>query len=78
MKSEFALVTAAQVREVLDGNHTEAANVVREAYLAHHAGLTINPHSSCLRFPEDAAARIWRSPTRTGPSASPTPSPTGT
>lgn len=62
MKSEFALVTAAQVREVLDGNHTEVANVVREAYLAHHAGLTINPHSSCLRFPEDAAARICSLP----------------
>jgi len=54
----FHVMGGKDVRAVIDKSRPEIHARVRETYLAHHRGATINPNSYFLRFPEKPDARI--------------------
>ncbi|MEU4213029.1 2,3-diaminopropionate biosynthesis protein SbnB [Streptomyces sp. NPDC026206] len=54
----FAVITGAQVSEVLTGSEKEVVGLVEEVYRLHGAGDTVNPPSYFLRFPDRPSARI--------------------
>ncbi|MFD7705150.1 2,3-diaminopropionate biosynthesis protein SbnB [Streptomyces caelestis] len=55
---EFSVLPGKDVVELLAGREAEVIDRVKEAYLAHDAGDTVNPDSYFLRFPEKPDARI--------------------
>jgi 2,3-diaminopropionate biosynthesis protein SbnB len=55
---EFDLVPGPAVQQILDADRSRVVDIVRQAYLAHHAGDTVNPDSYFLRFPDKPDARI--------------------
>jgi 2,3-diaminopropionate biosynthesis protein SbnB len=55
---EFVVVTAPEIRRCIDGARAECVEIVRRAYLAHHEGLSVLPHSSFLRLPQRPRDRI--------------------
>ncbi|MFJ6620671.1 hypothetical protein ACIQOW_24235 [Kitasatospora sp. NPDC091335] len=52
------ILTAREVRQVLDGAEHQVVAAVSRAYRLHAAGRTVLPHSLFLRFPEAARDRI--------------------
>jgi len=54
----FHVMGGRDVRAVIEKSRPEIFACVRETYLAHHRGDTINPDSYFLRFPEKPDARI--------------------
>jgi ornithine cyclodeaminase len=54
----FALVTGPVVRELLRADLSGCLETVRNAYVEHHRGATVNPPSTFLRFPDRPDARI--------------------
>lgn len=48
------ILTGPKVESILAGQEAEVIEVVRAAYLAHHRGQTLIPHSTFLRFGESA------------------------
>jgi ornithine cyclodeaminase len=54
----FHVMSGKDVRAVIDASRPEIFTRVRNTYLAHHRGATINPNSYFLRFPEKPDARI--------------------
>ena len=63
----FAVVTGAQVREVLAGREREIVDLVEATYRLHSAGgATVNPPSYFLRFPDRPSARIIALPASIG------------
>jgi 2,3-diaminopropionate biosynthesis protein SbnB/2,3-diaminopropionate biosynthesis protein SbnA len=54
----FHVVDGRTVARLLQANPQACIDDVRQAYLAHHAGQTINPDSYFLRFPDAPANRI--------------------
>src|SRR5258708_40312774 len=54
----FHVMGGKDVRAVIDASRPEIVARVRDTYLAHHRGATINPNSYFLRFPEKPDARI--------------------
>jgi 2,3-diaminopropionate biosynthesis protein SbnB len=52
------VIGAAEVADQVDADREGCLAAVRDAYLAHSAGDTVNPHSSFLRFPDRPADRI--------------------
>lgn len=54
----FHVMGGKDVRAVIDKSRPDIYARVRETYLAHHRGATINPNSYFLRFPEKPDARI--------------------
>ncbi|MBD0675392.1 2,3-diaminopropionate biosynthesis protein SbnB [Streptomyces sp. CBMA156] len=52
------ILTAREVRQVLDGAEHQVVGAVSRAYRLHAAGRTVLPHSLFLRFPEAARDRI--------------------
>lgn len=56
--TDFAVVSRFVVDEVLDGREDAVLDRVRDAYLAHAAGRTVNPDSYFLRFPDKPDSRI--------------------
>ncbi len=62
----FTVVSGRQVLDVLDGNETRVIDLVRETYLQHAAGDTVNPPSYFLRFPDRPSARIIALPASIG------------
>ncbi|WP_406160435.1 2,3-diaminopropionate biosynthesis protein SbnB [Streptomyces sp. NBC_00882] len=54
----FSVVGAPAVRAALAGAEQDVVDRVREAYLLHAAGGTVNPDSYFLRFPEKPDSRI--------------------
>lgn len=54
----FHLMGGRDIRAVVDESRPEIVDRVRETYLAHHRGETVNPNSYFLRFPEKPNARI--------------------
>ncbi|MFI8458188.1 2,3-diaminopropionate biosynthesis protein SbnB [Kitasatospora sp. NPDC085464] len=52
------ILTAREVRQVLDGAEHQVVEAVSRAYRLHAAGRTALPHSLFLRFPEEARNRI--------------------
>ena len=55
---DFDLVPGPAVQEILDANRSRIVEIVRQTYLAHHAGDTVNPDSYFLLFPDKPDARI--------------------
>jgi len=62
----FSVVGGRQVLDVLDGREPEVIDLVRDTYLQHAAGDTVNPPSQFLRFPDRPTARIIALPASIG------------
>jgi ornithine cyclodeaminase len=60
------VITGAEVMKHVEGNRPGCMAAVRDAYLAHDAGDTVNPHSSFLRFPHRQRDRIIALPAYLG------------
>ncbi|MFG2041339.1 2,3-diaminopropionate biosynthesis protein SbnB [Dactylosporangium sp. NPDC048998] len=58
MAFPFHVMRGPDVAELLAADRPGIVELVRETYLAHHDGATVNPSSHFLRFPDDPAARI--------------------
>jgi len=52
------VIGAPLVKERIEADRPAVVETVKGAYLAHHRGLTNNPHSSFLRFPNQPRNRI--------------------
>lgn len=55
---DFTVISADAIRSVLADNPGLAMERVKDAYLAHHRGETVNPDSYFLRFPDEPRNRI--------------------
>ncbi|WP_340377409.1 2,3-diaminopropionate biosynthesis protein SbnB [Streptomyces sp. SS7] len=66
---EFSVLPGKDVVELLAGREAEVIDRVREAYLAHDAGDTVNPDSYFLRFPQKPDSRIIALPAYLGGAA---------
>ncbi len=62
----FAVISGAQVHEVLDGQEKLVIDLIESAYRLHGAGDTINPPSYFLRFPDRPSSRIIALPASVG------------
>ncbi|PRY37419.1 2,3-diaminopropionate biosynthesis protein SbnB [Umezawaea tangerina] len=62
----FAVISGAQVHEVLQGRDKHLLDLVEAAYRLHGSGDTVNPPSYFLRFPQDPASRIIALPASVG------------
>ena len=58
MSFDFRIITGRSVHELIFADLRGCSAVVRDAYLAHHRGESVNPHSFFLRFPDRPSARI--------------------
>ncbi|GHI23442.1 hypothetical protein Shyd_48130 [Streptomyces hydrogenans] len=63
---EFDVVGGTAARKIISESRSEIVSVVRDAYLAHHRGDSINPNSYFLRFPGKPSARIIALPAYLG------------
>lgn len=63
---DFSVITGKTVDRVIRGDLVECVRIVREAYLAHEAGDSINPNSYFLRYPEKPSSRIIALPAHLG------------
>jgi 2,3-diaminopropionate biosynthesis protein SbnB len=54
----FHVMGGKDIRAIIEKSRAEIVTCVRDTYLAHHRGETINPNSYFLRFPEKPNARI--------------------
>ncbi len=52
------VIGSRSVRDAICNSRVECAEVIRETYVAHAAGHTVNPFSSFLKFPEQPRNRI--------------------
>lgn len=55
---DFSVITGEAVSRILSENYCACVDVVREAYLAHADGISVNPPSAFLRFQDRPNARI--------------------
>ena len=62
----FAVISGAQVQDVLDGRERETVELVEAAYRLHSAGDSVNPPSYFLRFPDRPSSRIIALPASIG------------
>lgn len=60
------VITGADVAREIERDRPECLRVVREAYLTHDAGDSVNPHSAFLRFPHLPRSRIISLPAYLG------------
>lgn len=60
----FDVVGAETIAGILARHRSEVVRLVRDAYLAHHSGRSINPDSYFLSFPDRPTARIIALPAR--------------
>lgn len=67
----FQAMGGKSVRAIIETSRPEIFARVRETYLAHHRGATVNPNSSFLRFPDKPDARIIALPAALSPDGSP-------
>lgn len=66
---EFSVIGGKTARNIIGASRQEIVDVVRDTYLAHEAGDTVNPDSYFLRFPEKPDARIIALPAHLGAGA---------
>ena len=63
---EFAVISGAQVNEVLSGQEKHVVDLIESAYRLHGDGDTVNPPSYFLRFPDRPSSRIIALPASVG------------
>ncbi|MEV6824053.1 2,3-diaminopropionate biosynthesis protein SbnB [Amycolatopsis sp. NPDC051102] len=63
---EFAVISGAQVHDVLAGQEKLVIDLIESAYRLHGEGDTINPPSYFLRFPDRPSSRIIALPASVG------------
>jgi 2,3-diaminopropionate biosynthesis protein SbnB len=66
MQFELSIINGKTVFDVIHGHRDECIGVVRDAYLAHADGRSVNPDSYFLRFPEKPDCRIIALPAYLG------------
>lgn len=69
MHSTFSVLRGTDVLRLMNGREAEIVDIVREAYLTHAGGDSVNPDSYFLRFPEKPDSRIIALPAYLGGSA---------
>jgi N-[(2S)-2-amino-2-carboxyethyl]-L-glutamate dehydrogenase len=62
----FSVISGTAARDIITSARREIVDVVRNAYLTHHAGDSVNPNSYFLRFPYSQNARIIALPAYLG------------
>ncbi|MCW7941470.1 ornithine cyclodeaminase [Streptomyces hygroscopicus] len=62
----FSVISGEQVVDVLRGREKQVTAMVEQAYRLHGEGLTVNPDSYFLRFPEQPSSRIIALPASVG------------
>ncbi|MER7751506.1 2,3-diaminopropionate biosynthesis protein SbnB [Kitasatospora sp. NPDC097643] len=63
---EFSVIDGTTARDIITASRPQIVQAVRETYLAHGAGQSVNPDSYFLRFPEKPDARIIALPAYLG------------
>lgn len=58
MQFTFSIINGKTVGDLIHAHQAECIDVVREAYLAHASGHSVNPDSYFLRFPDKPDCRI--------------------
>ena len=58
MAFDVSIIKGRTVHDLVHARVGECVDIVKEAYLAHAAGQTVNPDSSFVRFPDNPGARI--------------------
>ena len=66
MRFELSIVNGKTVFEIVRARRAECIDIVRDAYLAHAQGHSVNPDSYFLRFPEKPDCRIIALPAYIG------------
>jgi len=66
MNFELSIINGKSVFEILRDRRADCVDVVRNAYLAHARGQSVNPDSNFLRFPEKPDCRIIALPAYLG------------
>src|SRR5688572_4963478 len=66
MDFELSIINGKTVFDIVRAQRTECVQVVREAYLAHASGHSVNPDSYFLRFPDKPDCRIIALPAYLG------------
>jgi ornithine cyclodeaminase len=66
MVPEFAVIGGRTVHRIVHSDLAQCVRLVREVYLTHHRGDTVNPASHFLRFPHRPDARIIALPAHLG------------
>src|SRR2546428_12472238 len=58
MHFELSIINGKTVFDIVCAHRSECIQIVREVYLAHADGQSVNPDSYFLQFPEEADCRI--------------------
>lgn len=66
MKFELSIIKGKTVSDIIRAQRKRCVEIVRDAYLAHADGLSVNPDSYFLRFPEKPDCRIIALPAYLG------------
>ncbi|HEV2670487.1 MAG TPA: 2,3-diaminopropionate biosynthesis protein SbnB [Gemmatimonadales bacterium] len=66
MTFELSIINGKTVSEIIRSHRAECIDVVRDAYLAHASGHSVNPDSYFLRFPDKPDCRIIALPAYLG------------
>src|SRR5438093_12770804 len=66
MNFELSIINGKTVYDIISARRAESIDVVRNAYLAHARGQSVNPDSHFLRFPEKPDCRIIALPAYIG------------
>ncbi|MER5868735.1 2,3-diaminopropionate biosynthesis protein SbnB [Streptomyces sp. NPDC002044] len=66
MQLEFSVLGGRDIVDLLEGGEKDIVDRVREAYLTHESGATVNPDSYFLRFPDKPDSRIIALPAYLG------------
>src|SRR6266568_1656186 len=66
MHFELSIINGRTVFDIVRAHRSECIQIVREAYLAHAAGRSVNPDSYFLKFPDKPDCRIIALPAYLG------------
>src|SRR5437660_9836369 len=66
MPFELSIINGKTVSDIVRANRHECIRIVREAYLAHADGQSVNPDSYFLKFPDKPDCRIIALPAYVG------------
>src|SRR5207244_11919918 len=66
MHFELSIINGKTVFDIVRAHRSECIQIVREAYLAHADGQSVNPDSYFLQFPEKPDCRIIALPAYLG------------